>query len=114
MTSVSDEAATPLLYVLELGGHRVAYQPNGQALFYDIPLQTAGARHMAPGSDLGDSPMGFMNGVAMSRLQLTADGRVCAYATRATQGAIMSFWIERDADGHARYSYRTVDDRPHP
>src|SRR5258706_128803 len=39
MTTVSDDSGKPLLYVLVHREYRVAYLPNGQALFYDIPLE---------------------------------------------------------------------------
>ena len=92
---------------------RAATLPSGKALFYDIPLSTAATpRQSYMETDLGDSPMGFMNNIAMSRIQITADGRVCAYATRVSLGAIMSFWTTRDANKHPVYGYRKTDPTP--
>lgn len=110
LTTVSDHAGNTLLYVLNYGLIRAAYLPNGKALFYDLPLSTAASpRPSYMDTDLGDSPMGFMSGVAMERIQITANGGVCAYLPRASAGAIMSFWITRDAKGHPVYGYRMAE-----
>ncbi len=110
LTTVNDHAGNTLLYVLNYGNVRVAYLPGGKALFYDLPLSTAASpRPSYMETDLGDNPMGFMTGVAMERIQITAGGGVCAYLRRASAGAIMSFWVARDAKGRPVYGYRTAD-----
>lgn len=110
VTTVTDRAGNALLYVLNYGTVRAGYLPNGKALFYDLPLATAASpRSSHMDADLGDSPMGFMSGVAMERIQITANGGVCAYLPRASAGAIMSFWVARDAKGRPVYGFRTAD-----
>lgn len=106
LTTVSDASGKTLLYVLNYGTVRVGYLPSGKALFYDLPVSTSSGMSVLSGGDLGDSPMGEMNGVAIDRLLVTGDGRVCAYTRSASLGAIHSFWTTRDTAGNPVYAFR--------
>lgn len=106
MTSVNQGKAT-LARVVQFGGMRVAFDINGEPLFYDIDFDY-GSGYAGGDHQRNFKVTGAYTGVLPTRIIITADGDVGAYVQHPGDSAIRAFWTTT-SKGKTTYSYSVYD-----
>jgi hypothetical protein len=106
LMTVSDTSGHVLLYIVLIGEDRVGFSAKGNPLFYDLAVSLEKNVADGSGTDTGPDASADFAAIAPNRVVLTHAGLLEAYVSRASSGAIVSFWTEKDSAGTSTSRYR--------
>lgn len=112
LTTVANETGEPLVYFVHVGSDRVAFRSNGKPLLYDLWVDIGKHVDGSGGDVIDDPPSTDLESVVPNRIVVSHAGMTGAYISHASEGAITSFWTERDRKGRIVTRHRSVQRPP--
>jgi hypothetical protein len=109
LTTVTDSSGKVILYAVNLGLDRVAFDATGRPLFYDLAISVGKHTSVGNSDAVDDAPSTDLASVVPDHVVLSHTGMTGAYVYRESAGAINSFWTERDASGQVVIKSRTAE-----